>query len=71
VIWFYERSSQRIRIETTKDPASGTFGLTIDEGDGKLHVETFTSEGAFERRLKMLEFELLSDHWTPSGTALI
>ena len=71
VIWFFERSSQRIRIETTKDAATGRFELTIDEGDGKLRVETFATEESFERRVKMLELELLADHWTPSGTALI
>jgi hypothetical protein len=66
----FQRGNELLRIETTRDK-DGTFGLTVYGADGKQVFETFTSQVLYENRLEALERQLLADHWTPRGPALL
>jgi hypothetical protein len=71
MLWFFQRGDESLRIETTHDRASGTFALTVHRPGGTQDTEVFADQAAFEKRLEALELQLVADHWTPNGSALL
>lgn len=71
MLWFFEKGDEHLRIETTYDPATGAFAVTVYKADGTQHAERFADEMAFDTRLTALERQLLADHWTPRGSVLL
>jgi hypothetical protein len=71
MLWFFQRDNEHLRIETTLDPATGAFSLTVHMSDGSSLTETFPDQAAFEERLEVLEDQLTADRWTAKGSALL
>ena len=71
MIWLFERAAQAIRIETRFDRASGEYVLVTEERNGTRETERFRDAAAFRLRLKALEQQLESNHWTRTGPFLL
>lgn len=68
MIWFYERGSDTLKIETRYNSNSRAYELVWYHPDGTLTVETFSSEALFRQRSEAVEAGLANDHWHLSGT---
>ena len=71
MVWFFERGTEALRIETTHDKNTGTFTMKIIAPDGTQHLETFPSNAAFREGLVALERRLFAENWTAKGSALL
>lgn len=71
MLWFFQRGDEYLRIETTHNRNSGAYALTVYRADGTQEMEMFVDQAAFESRLEALERQLVADHWTPKGSALL
>jgi hypothetical protein len=64
MIWFFERGSELLRIETSFDRVAGLFTLRAKRPDGTEQVEQFSSDVACQQRLEALDRQLRNEHWT-------
>jgi hypothetical protein len=64
MIWFFERGSEWLRIETSYDRVAGLFTLRAKRPDGTEQVEQFSSDVLCQQRLEALDGELRNEQWT-------
>ena len=69
MVWFFQRGSERLKIETERDAERGAYVLRLERADGTQQVEQFQTEELFRARLESLERELEAERWTPNGVA--
>lgn len=67
MIWFYERGTETLRIETRFNTDARTYELIWNYPDGRRSVESFATESAFRARSEAVEAALLDEQWHPSG----
>ena len=63
MLWFFERGTEFLRIETSYDSIGGLYVLRAQMPDGTQQVETFASSDACQQRLEALDSQLRADHW--------
>ena len=63
MIWFFERGTEFLRIETSYDNIAGLYVLRAQLPDGSQQVETFADAEACQKRLETLDSQLRADHW--------
>lgn len=67
MIWFYERGTDTLRIETRFNNAARVFELIWHHPDGTRTLETFADEQQFRARSEAIEASLNEQQWQPSG----
>jgi hypothetical protein len=68
MIWFYERGTETLRLETRFNNQARIYELVWHYPDGSTRVETFVDEAAFRTRSEQVEASLLDEHWQPAGS---
>jgi len=63
MLWIYERSNQKLKVETKFDKKRKEYLLIIRPLDGTEQVETFKDAASFQTRLTKLEKQLEAEHW--------
>lgn len=71
MIWYWSRDNQRLRFETLYDNDRAEFVIVIEYPDGRQVSERFSAIDKLRSRLKAVDQELESDHWTLSGPPLL
>jgi hypothetical protein len=66
MIWFFERGTDSLKIETRFNNEARMFELIWHHPDGTRAVETFALEDEFRQRSEAVEASLLSEDWQPS-----
>jgi hypothetical protein len=66
MMWFFEKGTERIRIETRYDQPSAQYVLVHDV-NGTHQIEHFQSSDEFRARLEHLEQQLQKEQWTQIG----
>jgi hypothetical protein len=64
MVWFFERESEWLRIETSYDRVAGVFLLHAQRPDGTVEVEKFSDDVACQQRLRALDDQLRADRWS-------
>ena len=67
MIWFYERGSDTLRIETRFNPVTRFYELIWHRANGNRTIETFASEAMFRRRTDAVEVTLSGLEWQMAG----
>jgi hypothetical protein len=67
VIWFFERSGEKMRVTTRFDNATREYVVEIESADRGNELERYTDFGAFDKRVQALHVELLESQWTQAG----
>jgi hypothetical protein len=68
MIWFYERGTETLRIETRYDNGARVYELIWHYPDGSRTLESFRDEAEFRTRSEAVEASLLEEAWRPSGS---
>lgn len=68
MIWFYERGTETLRLETRFNNQARVYELVWHYPDGSTTTETFADEAAFRTRSEQVEAGLLDEHWHPAGS---
>jgi hypothetical protein len=71
MLWFFERSDQKIELETRFDNAAAEYVLIVRRPDGREQVERFADASSFRTRLVALEQGLETEHWHNTGPPVI
>jgi len=68
MIWFYERGTETLRIETRFNNEARAYELIWYYPDGTRTLESFADEAHFRARSAAVESSLLGEDWRPSGS---
>ncbi|HEY6548733.1 MAG TPA: hypothetical protein VI589_12550, partial [Vicinamibacteria bacterium] len=68
MIWFFERGTDSLKIETRFNNEAGLFELVWHHPDGTRTMEAFTQEAEFRQRSEEVEAHLLEDAWEPASS---
>ena len=71
MIWFYERNTESLRIETRYDNERLEYVIVVHEVDRAPQTERFTDVEVFRARLVALERRIESERWKPKGSPII
>jgi hypothetical protein len=71
MVWFYQRGTESLQLETRCDNTNGGFLLITISADRQRQVEQFPDAISFRRRLEALEARLQADCWTWLGLLLL
>jgi hypothetical protein len=71
MVWFFERDSESLRLETRYDNDTAEFVLIMHQTNGGPQIERFRDAATFRERLEVLETQLEADHWTQHGPVLL
>lgn len=63
MVWFWERGSESIRLETCVDDKTREYLVILRWPNGKRQTERFPDLASFRVRLATLEEQLEGDHW--------
>jgi hypothetical protein len=67
MVWFFERGSDSVHIETRYVDDSREYVLVMYWPDGVEKVERFGDSSSFRRRLEAIEEQLQREQWRPRG----
>jgi hypothetical protein len=68
MIWFFERGTDTLRIETRFNNEAGMYELIWHHPNGTRTVEEFALEDEFRARSEAVEASLLSEDWQPADS---
>ena len=68
MIWFFERGTDSLKIETRFNSDARKYELIRHHLDGTRIVESFAGEAEFRQRSEGLEASLLNEDWQPAGS---
>jgi hypothetical protein len=68
MLWFYERDTIVLRLETRYDSKTAEYVALLHYPDGRQELERFSKLEAFRQWLVALEETLAADHWTQKGS---
>ena len=71
MVWFFERGSRTISLETRYDNDSGEYLAIVINGEGRETIERFPSAGRFRGWLFAWETRLVEQDWRPSGSPIL
>lgn len=71
MIWFFERGTDSLKIETRFNNEARVFELIWYHPDGASTVERFADEDEFRRRSEAVEADLLSQDWHLAPSPLL
>jgi hypothetical protein len=71
VIWFFQRNSQMLRLETRFDQAANEYVLVIGWDDRPEETERFRDLEPFRARVIELEGQLKAENWHQRGAPTI
>jgi hypothetical protein len=71
MVWFFERSSAILELETRYDNDAAEYVLIIRPPDAASTTERFSDAEAFRVRLHALEEALIADRWQRGGPPLV
>ena len=71
MVWFFERGSRTISLETRYDNDSGEYLAIIIDGEGRETIERFPNAGRFRGWLLAWETTLVEQGWCPSGSPVV
>lgn len=67
MIWFFERESESLRVETRYDNDTSEFVAIVRYADGREQTHRFTKMDEFRAWLVAFEQSLEADHWVSQG----
>jgi hypothetical protein len=67
MIWFFERGTDSLKIETRFNNEARMFELIWHRADGTRTVEVFALEDEFRQRSEAVEASLLNEDWQPAA----
>ena len=70
MVWFFERSNDKMEIETRFDNDMFEYVIVVRESDGRERTECYADSGSFRSRLVALEQELQAERWHNTGPPL-
>jgi hypothetical protein len=68
MIWFFERGTDTLKIETRFNNDARMYELIWHHPDGTRTVESFFHEAEFRQRSEEVEARLLDDAWQPASS---
>jgi hypothetical protein len=66
MIWFFERGTDTLKIETRFNNEAGMYELIWHYADGTRAVEAFAVEEEFRQRSEAVEASLIGEDWQPA-----
>jgi hypothetical protein len=67
MLWFYERDTIVLRLETRYDNATAEYVALLHHPDGRQELQRFNKPEAFRQWLVALDQTLAADQWTRKG----
>ncbi len=67
MVWFFERGSAVLELETSYDNATLEYVLVVRPPGETPAEERFADADRFRIRLQQIESELAADDWQPNG----
>jgi hypothetical protein len=71
MLWFFERDTERVTIETRYDNETSELVVVLQWPDGRVHAERFLEEGVCQGWLRQIGETLRDQGWTPDGPPVI
>jgi hypothetical protein len=71
MLWFFERESQQIKLETRFDNDTQEYVAIVRWPDGREQTERYATAVAFKERLLALERELETERWHRTGPMIV
>jgi hypothetical protein len=68
MLWFYERDTIVLRLETRYDNTTAEYVALLHHPDGRQELQRFSKLEAFRQWLVALEQTLAADQWTRKGS---
>jgi hypothetical protein len=68
MIWFFERGTDSLQIETRYNNEASAFEIVWHHSDGSQTLESFADEVLFRKRSEEVEADLLEQDWQPAGS---
>ena len=68
MIWFFERGTDSLKIETRYNNDARKYELIWHLADGTRTVESFMREAEFRPRSEEVEAQLLEEAWPPAAS---
>jgi hypothetical protein len=69
MVWFYTRAAERLQAETSVDPDTADYVLTLRWPDGRVEIERFPTTDAFQ--LDALAQSLQAGRWHQDGPPVV
>lgn len=72
MLWFFERATQKVSLETRYDNDRGEYVAIVIDADGHETTERFPDPDTFRRWLIAWETAIKDDRWRPtSGSPVV
>ena len=67
MIWFFERGSEVLRVETRVDANTGEYVAVLHQADNSETTRRFKDAESFGAYLRTVEQRLAEEHWEARG----
>ena len=68
MLWFYERDTTVLRLETRYDSTTAEYVALLHHPDGRQELQRFSTLEALRQWFVALEQTLAADRWTQKGS---